>query len=89
VVRRDPRAGRRAGAPSPSPTDRPRCQWLGIRCDARGRTEIVRDSRPWGVGRTGPGSRLGTGGVVPCPHPPTPHTGAGRPARGSRRPSLT
>lgn len=30
-------------------------------------TEVVRDSRQWGVGRTGPGSHLGTEGILPLP----------------------
>lgn len=59
--------------PLRSASDRPRCQWSGIRCEVMGRTEIVRDSRPWGVGRTGPGAQLGTGDILPRPHPSTPH----------------
>lgn len=59
--------------------DAPRgCQWLGIVCGVMGRTEIVRDSRPWGVGRTGPGSRLGPGDVLPYVHPPPPSSGGHR-----------
>ncbi|GGZ03038.1 hypothetical protein GCM10010385_60730 [Streptomyces geysiriensis] len=34
-----------------------------------GRTEILRDSRPQGAGRTGPGIQLGTGGILPYPRP--------------------
>lgn len=43
------------------------CVVSGSRYDhgSMGRTEIVRDSRPWGVGRTGPGIQLGTGGILP------------------------
>lgn len=59
----DTSAGTRVSASMSVPRDRiPR---------AMGRTEIVRDSRPWGVGRTGPGSLLGS--AIYCrfstPHP--------------------
>lgn len=60
-----------ACAEGAGPVGQGRCQWRGLRCEALGRTEIMRDSRPWGVGMEGPRQPARDWNRKPGPHPPS------------------